>query len=65
MKAQELKEKKDKELCDLLREKRKALREYRFSAAGSRSSDVNSGKKLRREVAQVLTELNSRNKHNQ
>jgi ribosomal protein L29 len=40
--------------------KREALRAFRFGAAGSRSKNVKEGKNLRKEIARLLTELNSR-----
>jgi ribosomal protein L29 len=41
-------------------DKREALRTIRFGAAGSRSRNVREGRELRKEVARLLTELNSR-----
>lgn len=40
--------------------KREALRSFRFGAAGSRSKNVKEGRNLRKEIARLLTELNSR-----
>lgn len=40
--------------------KREALRTFRFGAAGSRSKNVKEGRNLRKEIARLLTELNSR-----
>lgn len=40
--------------------KREALRTIRFGAAGSRSRNVREGRELKKEVARLLTELNSR-----
>lgn len=41
-------------------DKRESLRAFRFGAAGSRSRDVREGRKLRKEIARVLTELRER-----
>ena len=48
------------ELQKLLAEKREGLRAFRFGGAGSRTRNVREGRNLRREVAQVLTELRMR-----
>jgi ribosomal protein L29 len=40
--------------------KREALRAFRFGNAGSRSKNVKEGRNLRKEIARLLTELNSR-----
>jgi ribosomal protein L29 len=40
--------------------KREALRAFRFGTAGSRSKNVKEGRNLRKEIARLLTELNSR-----
>lgn len=42
-------------------EKREALRLFRFGEAGSRSRNVREGRTLRKDIARLLTELNSRN----
>ncbi|MEK7132661.1 MAG: 50S ribosomal protein L29 [Patescibacteria group bacterium] len=41
-------------------EKREALRVFRFGGAGSRTRNVREGRNLRREIAQILTEIKSR-----
>lgn len=43
-----------------LRDRREALRVFRFGGAGSRSRNTREGRNLRKEIARVLTELNSR-----
>lgn len=50
----------DGELFKLLSEKREALRTSRFGVAGSRARNVKEGRSLRREIAQILTELRTR-----
>ncbi len=48
------------ELQKQIADKREALRVFRFGGAGSRTRDVRAGRTLRREIAQILTELQSR-----
>ena len=54
------KEKKEGELHKILAEKRLELRKFRFGGSGSRARDTKKGKNLRKEIARILTELNSR-----
>ena len=48
------------ELENLLAEKREALRKFRFGIAGSKNRNVKEGKNLRKEIAQILTEIGKR-----
>ena len=48
------------DLQKMIADKREALRVFRFGGAGSRTRDVRSGRNLRKEVAQALTELKAR-----
>lgn len=41
-------------------DKREALRTFRFGEAGTRTRNVREGRNLRKEIARLLTELNSR-----
>ena len=41
-------------------EKREALRSFRFGSAGSRSRNTREGRNLRKDIARMLTEINSR-----
>ncbi len=43
-----------------VRELREAVRAFRFGAEGSRSRNVREGRTKRREIARLLTEINSR-----
>lgn len=43
-----------------LADKREALRTFRFEGAGSRTRNVREGRNLRKEIAQILTELRKR-----
>lgn len=61
MKAKEIKEKNDKDLMKLLEEKRVALREFRFGVAGSRARNTKEGRNDKKDIARILTELQTRN----
>ncbi|KKW19056.1 MAG: hypothetical protein UY63_C0023G0007 [Parcubacteria group bacterium GW2011_GWA2_51_10] len=50
----------NEDLTHTIAEKREALRAFRFGGAGSRTRNVREGRTLRREVAQMLTELRAR-----
>ncbi len=52
----------EQDLNKLLNEKREALRGFRFTGAGGKVKNVKEGRTIRKEIAQILTELNSRNK---
>ncbi|TSC86201.1 MAG: hypothetical protein G01um10148_707 [Parcubacteria group bacterium Gr01-1014_8] len=41
-------------------EKRAALRDFRFSEAGSRSRNVKEGRTVRKDIARLLTEIRAR-----
>ena len=43
-----------------IKEKREALRAFRFGSAGSRSRNVREGRTLRKDVARLMTELSAR-----
>lgn len=48
------------ELTRLVAEKREALRAFRFAMSGSKTKNVKEGKRLRKEIARLLTELRNR-----
>lgn len=58
--VKELKDRSDKDLRDLLAEKRNGLRDFRFGIAGSKVRNVKEGRDLKRDIAQIETELSSR-----
>jgi len=58
----DFKKKSIKDLEKIIREKREELREFRFKSAGSRTRNVREGRNTRKEIAQILTELNLRSK---
>ncbi|MGM0482329.1 MAG: 50S ribosomal protein L29 [Patescibacteria group bacterium] len=60
MKPTEIKEKKDTELIELLNQKRKELRDARFDTAGSKNKDAYFKRKIRRDIARILTEMRAR-----
>ena len=47
-------------LHKMLTEKRKALRIFRFSVARSKIKNMKEGKNLKKDIARVFTEINSR-----
>jgi ribosomal protein L29 len=50
-------------VADLQKEvaaKREALRAFRFAESGTRTRNVKEGHNLRKEIARLLTEINSR-----
>jgi len=55
-----LKTKKDTDLHKELVDKRKSLREFRFGVAGSKIKNIKEARNLRKYVARILTELNTR-----
>jgi ribosomal protein L29 len=55
--------KKDEDLVKELREKREALRQFRFGSAGARTRNVKEGRNLRKDIARILTEMTTRTKH--
>lgn len=56
----EYKNKTEKEVIQLLNNKREALRNYRFSISGSKTRNVREGRNTRKEIARLLTELAGR-----
>lgn len=47
------------ELKSLLLDKQEALRVFRFGLAGSKSRNVKEGKNLRKEIAQIKTQISA------
>ena len=58
----DFKNKTEKELKALLGEKRVALRNFRFSVAGSKVKNVKEGYVLRKDIARILTLVNAATK---
>ncbi len=61
MNMKELREKNEADLVKHIAEKREELRKLRFGAGGAAMRNVHAAKNLRREIAQALTEITSRN----
>jgi len=60
MKKIDFKKKNKADLEKLLVDKKKALQNFRFSISGSKTRNVKEGKALRKEIARILAEVNSR-----
>jgi ribosomal protein L29 len=54
------KNKTEQDLTKLAAEKRKSLQAFRFGSAGSKTKNVKEGLNLRKDIARIMTELNSR-----
>jgi ribosomal protein L29 len=54
----EFKGKTEKDLKKLLADKRKTLQTFRFNISGSKTRNVKEGRGIRKEIAQIMTELN-------
>jgi ribosomal protein L29 len=61
-KKMDLKNKSDKDLQKELGEKQEGVRTFRFGIAGSKVRNVKEGRDIKRQIAQILTEVNSRTK---
>lgn len=57
----DFKNKTEKELKALLGEKRVALRNFRFSVAGSKVKNVKEGHVIKKDIARILTALTAIN----
>ena len=57
MKTQELRQRTKEELMHLLAESRKKMRELRFNLAAGKVKNIREIKKLKREIARILTIL--------
>jgi ribosomal protein L29 len=60
MKIKDITSKSINELNNLLTEKREALRVFRFGGAGSKTKNVKEGRSIRRDIARILTLINSK-----
>jgi ribosomal protein L29 len=54
----DIRKKGEADLQKMLKEKREALRDFRFAGAGGRTRNVREGRGLRHEIAQILTAMN-------
>jgi ribosomal protein L29 len=55
-----IREKSDKELEKMLKTHREEIRKFRFGISGSGKKNVREARLLKKEVAQILTEMNTR-----
>lgn len=62
MSYKDIQKKDDKALVTLVKDKRDAVRAFRFGNAGSSTRDVRKVRADKKEIAQALTELNVRAK---
>lgn len=58
----ELLKKTEKELKQLLAEKREALRVFLFALSGSKTRNLKEGQNLKKEIARIMTLLNKSKK---
>jgi len=56
----DFKGKKDTELTKMLADKRKELRELHFDVSGSSARDTKHERNIKRDIARILTEINTR-----
>jgi ribosomal protein L29 len=60
MKIRELREKTELELENLLKDKREALRKYRFEMGHGKTKNTKEGREIKRDIAKILTLLNKK-----
>lgn len=56
----EIKGKNNNELEKMLIEKREALSSFRFSGAGGKTRDVKHGRNIKKDIARILTQVNTK-----
>ena len=62
MSYKDIQKKDDKSLVEFVKEKREAVRSFRFSNSGSATRNVRQVREDKKEIARALTELNVRQK---
>ncbi len=60
MKIKEIINKNAADLNTMLSEKREALRVFRFGVTGAKTKNVKEGRTIRKDIAKILTVLNSK-----
>jgi len=55
--------KKDSDLNKLLKDKREEHKSFRFDMTGTKTRNVKAGSGLKKDIAQILTEINKRKIH--
>jgi len=58
--SSETKQKSEKDLRKDLASQKESLRNFRFGVAGSKAKNIKEGMNIRKGIARILTELNSR-----
>lgn len=61
MKLEDLRQKSEAELGNMIKEKRAALKTFRFAISGSKTKNVREGRNTRRDLARSLTILKEKN----
>lgn len=56
----EIKGKNNNELEKMLIEKREALSAFRFSGSGGKTRDVKHGRNIKKDIARILTQVNTK-----
>ena len=59
MKKKSLKGTDPKELKEMLEDKNKKLRNFKFEITAGKNKNVKEGREIRKDIARILTELNS------
>ncbi len=62
IKYKDLTKKSDKEISKLIKDKREALRTFRFGITGSKQKNIKEGRDLRRDIAKLETMRTSKAK---
>jgi ribosomal protein L29 len=52
----------EKELSQMLKDKKEALRVFNFALSGGKTRNLKEGSNLKKEIAQIMTVLNNLNK---
>lgn len=60
MKSKEITTKTSDDLTKLLADKREALRVFRFGGAGAKTKNVREGREIRKDIARILTALQTK-----
>jgi len=61
MKKEIFKNKSEKELRTILKDKRNSLRDFRFKISKGKAKNVKEGRNLKKDIARILTALNAKN----
>jgi len=55
---EDIKNKTEKELTQMLKDKKEALRVFRFALSGGKTKNIKEGQNLKKEIARIMTFLN-------